>query len=90
MVYIIEISHKISRPRVKTSFQLEPTYSDADEGHFICPELDHTVLKLKNWEPGKRTGKLIFSNASDFNILNNVKFDYNISPSVKQTIVTLI
>ena len=90
MAHVIKIPRKISRPRIKPTFQPEPTYSDIDEGHFICPDLGHTVLRSKNWEPGKRENIITFSSDSDQKVLDKLTFEETIRPPVKDLIVSIV
>ena len=63
---------------------------DVDEGHFICPDLGHTVLKLTSWKPGKRSAKIDFCTNTDEAILEGAKIGDGVSPSVKGSIKTLL
>jgi hypothetical protein len=75
IVCAIEVPRKISRPKIKTIFQPEPSYSDIDEGHFICPDIGKTVLKLAKWSPGERKEKISFIENKDTDLFNKIQFD---------------
>ena len=60
-VCAIEVPRKVSQPKIKTIFQPEPSYSDIDEGHFICPDIGKTVLRSATWSPGERKEKIYFN-----------------------------
>ena len=88
--FVIDIPRKVSRPKVKTTFTPEPSYSDVDEGLFVCPELGNTVLRQTVWKPGVRSSKVNYSEDVDGDLLRSVKFEDGLAASVKSTIQTLI
>ena len=68
---MIDVPRKVSRPKVISRFEPEPVYTDVDEGHFICPDLGHTALRVVNWEPGKRSETISYSRGKDHTFLEN-------------------
>ena len=88
--FVIDIPRKVSRPKIKTIFHPEPSYSDVDEGHFVCPALGNTVLRQTDWKPGIRNDIVRYSEEVDGQLLRSVKFEDDLDVSVKGTIQTLI
>ena len=86
----IEVPRKVSRPKIKIIFQPEPSYSDIDEGHFICPDIGKTVLRSATWSPGERKEKISFNEESDSELFKKIAFDKNMDSSAKHTISTLV
>ena len=82
-VNVIDVPRKVSRPKVKSKYKPEPVYTDVDEGHFICLDLGHTVLRVVNWEPGGRSETIVYSKDKDHVLLENIHFETDTTLSVK-------
>ena len=82
-VCVIDVPRKVSRPKVKTAYKPEPVYTDVDEGHFMYPEFDNTVLRLSSWILGKWDEVIEFSKDKDSALFDTIKLDNDISPPVK-------
>ena len=73
-----------------SKFAPEPVYTDIGEGHFICPDLGHTALRVVNWEPGKRSETIAYSREKDHKFLDGINFEEDTTPSVKTRILDMI
>jgi hypothetical protein len=90
VVNVIDVPRKVSRPKVKSTYEPEPVYTDVDEGHFICPDLGHTALRVINWEPGKRSETIAFSKEKHQAFLDKIQFEADTTSSVKNRILEVI
>ena len=49
-MHVIHIPKKVTRPKVNSEFEDEPSYPDVDEGFFLHESFGKTMFRPRNWD----------------------------------------
>ena len=81
--FAIEVPMKVSRPRVKSTYNPEPVYDDADEGHFVLESMSNTVFRTRDWIPGHRDDIIRFDPEKHGKDLKQLKIGSQVPPHIR-------
>ena len=69
---IISVPRKVHRPKIVSTYEAEPKYSDVDEGYFMHESFGKTVFRPRNWDSAARSDVILIDDSLHGNIFKTL------------------